>query len=431
MSEAADKKIPTIDAKPHAAFFRQSGWLMIATVAGGAMTFGVHFLSKKISETEYSVFGTLMMLVACVPAMPLQILFAYQSAQALATGREKQLSGMLRLAWSGTFILWLLAAGLVVFFQNDIVQHWQLSSPMELWVTLAVVLMSLWMPMFAGVMQGRQDFFWMGWSMIIGGVGRVALAALIVLAFNGGAGAMMFGALIGIGATAVIGIWRTRDLWSLPPQRFDGKTFFREITPLVLGFGACQFLFTADTMFAKTHFSGEEMAPYVAAGTLSRALLWVVLPLATVMFPKIVHSHARSEKTNLFNIVVLGTAALAVCGVLGLWLVGPWVIKLVYTPEYVARTMALLPWYAGAMVPLALANVMVNDLLARSRFTVVPFMVVLAVAYGVALPLMLDHFPGRLEIPLQTLAAFNTLLFGVCAWFTWGRQRRTKTPGAG
>jgi hypothetical protein len=27
--------IPTIDHKPHAAFFRQSGWLMIATIAGG------------------------------------------------------------------------------------------------------------------------------------------------------------------------------------------------------------------------------------------------------------------------------------------------------------------------------------------------------------------------------------------------------------
>jgi O-antigen/teichoic acid export membrane protein len=65
----------------------------------------------------------------------------------------------------------------------------------------------------------------------------------------------------------------------------------------MLGFGACQFMFTSDTMFAKAYFTGDEMAPYVAAGTLSRALLWLVLPLATVMFPKIVHAAAKSEKT--------------------------------------------------------------------------------------------------------------------------------------
>ncbi len=199
----------------------------------------------------------------------------------------------------------------------------------------------------------------------------------------------------------------------------------RQVVPLLLGFGACQFMFTADTMYAKAYFTGEEIAPYVAAGTLSRALLWLVLPLAQVMFPKIVHAAAKSEKTNLFNLVVLGTAVLAICGALGLWLVGPVLVKIVYKSSYVAATTALLPWYAGAMVPLALANVMVNDLLARSRFGVVPFMGALAVAYGFTLPFLLNRFPGRLEVLLQTLGAFNLLLFLVCAWFTWGVRKAT------
>jgi hypothetical protein len=45
----------------------------------------------------------------------------------------------------------------------------------------------------------------------------------------------------------------------------------------------------------------------------------------------------------------------------------------------------------------------------------------LAAAYGFTLPAMLNHFPGRLEVVLQTLGAFNLLLFLVCAWFTWGK----------
>jgi len=232
----------------------------------------------------------------------------------------------------------------------------------------------------------------------------------------------MAGALVGVGCAALITIWRSRDLWLMPAQPFDWRALMPQVVPLIFGFAACQFMFTSDTMFAKAYFSGDAMKPYVLAGTFSRALLWLVMPLAAVMFPKIVHSSANRQKNNLFGLVVLGTAVLASCGALGLWLFGPIVVKVVATSGDVAGTMALIPWYAGAMVPLAMANVMVNDLLARSRFGVVPFIVLLAVGYGFALPLVLNHFPGRLEVVLQTLGIFNLLLFVVCAWFTWGKK---------
>ena len=414
--------IPTIDHKPHAAFFRQSGWLMLSGIAGGVMMYGVHFLAKAIPESQYAAFGTLLMVVACLPTMPLQMIFAQQTALALATGRERQLAGMIRMGWLWTFILWALGALLVLFFQKQIVAGWHLPDATSLWVTLPLLLASLWLPMFGGVVQGRQDFFWLGWSTILGGAGRLAAAAFLVLALGLGATGMMAGASIAVAFAALILIWRSRDLWLLQSERFDRKSLLRQAVPLLFGFGACQFMFTSDTMFAKAYFTGDQMAPYVAAGTMSRALLWLVLPLAAVMFPKIVHAAAKSEKSNLFNLVVLGTAVLAICGALGLWLVGPILVKIVYKSSYVAATCALVPWYAGAMVPLALANVMVNDLMARARYGVVPFMVVLAVAYGFTLSYMLQHFPGRLEVALQTLGVFNLLLFLVCAWFAWGAK---------
>ena len=373
--------MPATAEKHHITFFRQSGWLMIANIVGGLMTLGVHPLNKHIPDSEYTAFGVLLLMVSCLPTMPLQMVFAQQSALALATGRERQLAGMI------------------------------------------LLLASLWVPMFSGVLQGRQDFFWQGWTAIIGGVGRLAAAAFIVLVLAGGAAGMIMGTLIGVGLSAIISIWKTRDLWALPAEPFDRKNLMRQVMPLMFGFGACQFLFTSDTMFVKAWFSPDAMKPYIAAGTLSRGLLWLVLPLAAVMFPKIVHSSAKREKNNLFGLVVLGTAVLGVCGIIGLWLAGPLLVKIVYKSNDIAGTMALIPWYAGAMVPLALANVMVNDLLARSRFGVVPFMALLAIAYGFTLPWMLDHFPGRLEIPLQTLGVFNLLLFGICAWFSFGTPK--------
>jgi O-antigen/teichoic acid export membrane protein len=150
------------------------------------------------------------------------------------------------------------------------------------------------------------------------------------------------------------------------------------------------------------------------------------------MFPKIVHSEARSEKSNLLGMVLLGTAVLAAGGASGLWLLGPWIVKFVYTPAYVQVAASVLPWYAWAMVPLALANVLINNLLARSNFRVVPALAVLAAAYGVALAVVGRH-AGSLADPqaglrmmLQTLGVFNLLLLAVCAGFTWGLKGKAK-----
>ena len=412
----------TVDHKPHAAFFRQSGWMMIATVAAGAFSFGMHFFNKKMEhpDTEYGIFVTLLMVTACIPATPLQTVFAQQSAQALATNRTGQLSSMIRLVWLWTFVIWALAAVVVLAFQGTIVDRWQLGNASGLLVTLPVLLVSIWMPLFSGILQGRQDFFWLGWATMLGGLGRLVGGGLIVLFLLPNATGLMFGALIGIGVSALIGVWRTRDLWTQPPEPFDIKGTLGQVVPLMLGFGAFQFMFTSDTMFAKSFFSGEAMKAYGEAGTLSRAVLWLVTPLATVMFPKLVHSHSKAEKSNLLTVVLIGTGLLGVCGAVGLSIVGPLVVRIVYKSGDVASTISLIPWYATAMIPLGMANVLVNDLMARKQFKVVPLLIVLVLVYAFAQPYMIHHHPGSMKVILQTLGVFTTLFFLICAWFTWG-----------
>jgi O-antigen/teichoic acid export membrane protein len=324
--------------------------------------------------------------------------------------------------WLWTFIVWLVAAVIVLIFRQTIVNRWQLGTASGLIVTLPVLLVSIWMPLFSGILQGRQDFFWLGWATMLGGLGRLVGGGLIVMFWLANATGLMYGALIGIGVSAIIGIWRTRDLWTQPPEPFDIKGTLGQVVPLMLGFGAFQFMFTSDTMFAKAFFTGEAMKAYGEAGTLSRAVLWLVTPLATVMFPKLVHSHAKSEKSNLLTVVLIGTGLLGVCGAVGLWIVGPIVVKIVYKSGDVASTISLIPWYATAMIPLGMANVLVNDLMARKQFKVVPLLIALVLVYALAQPYMIHHHPGSMKVILQTLGVFTTLFFLICAWFTWGMK---------
>jgi O-antigen/teichoic acid export membrane protein len=234
---------------------------------------------------------------------------------------------------------------------------------------------------------------------------------------------MMVGVLVGLVVATVMAVWQSRHLWLARSLPFDWRGLLRQALPLLLGAGAVQFLFTADTIFVKSYFPKAVVGFYASVGTLSRAVMWVVGPLVAVVFPRIVHSTARSEKTDFMGIVLGGTLILTVVGSVGLVVMGPLVVKFIYDKTYVPVAISLFPWYAAAMVPLALANVLVNFLFAKSSFRVVPALCVLAVGYGYAL----TRFHATQVMVLQTMGVCNLVLLAIGAWYTWGVA---KTGGA-
>jgi O-antigen/teichoic acid export membrane protein len=200
------------------------------------------------------------------------------------------------------------------------------------------------------------------------------------------------------------------------------------VTPLMIGFGACQLLFCFDTIIVGRYFHDPQTAWYASAGTLARGLMWLVLPLVAVMFPKLVHSTAKAQKSNIFGLTLLLTTGLAIAAGIGLTLTGSLAVRIVYGEARVAGAMSIIPWFAAAMVPLTLANVLVNALLAKGDFRLVPWAAVLAVGYAVTL---WCWHPSLVAV-LQTLTGFTTVLFLAGAVFTWGPLARgaMKSPEA-
>ncbi len=406
--------IPAEGAEKRSSFFRQSGWLMIANVLTGGFMWAVHFLSQVTGPDEYGAFVTFLAVAMVIPTVPIQMILAQQTAAKLAIGKESELAGLFRSVWIGTFVIWLVGCVVVLMFQAPILRLWKLNDAGGLWVTLGIVLLCLWLPIFWGVLQGCQRFLWLGWSMVLNGFGRMAFAGLAVWLGARAAG-MLTGVLLGLAIAVGIGIWHTRDLWSAPSVPFDKRALLKHAIPLFIGFGTFQFLFTADMMFAKASFDRATVGFYGSAGTMSRALMWLVGPLAAVMFPRLVHNAARAEKSNLMNLVFLGTGVLGLVGATSLSLLGPWLVQIMSGKEFVAVASALLPWYAFAMVPLGLGNVLLNNLMAHSDFRAVPFLALLTVSYGLAL----GYFNDTPIHMIQTVGVGNLMLLGICGWFTW------------
>ena len=63
MLAANAESVPVTETSHRSSFFRQSGWLMIANIAGGMMMWAVHFLNRFIHAGEYGRFGFFLAVV--------------------------------------------------------------------------------------------------------------------------------------------------------------------------------------------------------------------------------------------------------------------------------------------------------------------------------------------------------------------------------
>ena len=116
--------------------------------------------------------------------------------------------------------------------------------------------------------------------------------------------------------------------------------------------------------------------------------------------------------------VLLGVlTALACSGVA--WLI-PSIIDrfdaLAANREALTDIAALMPFFVWSMLPLALGNVFVAALLARERYRAVPWLVGIAVIYGLTLALLANTAePPSQQTIILTLGGFNLAFLGTAA----------------
>jgi O-antigen/teichoic acid export membrane protein len=434
MSEASTENIKTVDHKPHAAFFRQSGWMMIAGVASGALMYLVHpIVARALPKGEYGVFTTLLQVVALmgIPAVGLQPVIAQQAAAAVTDEQRRIVASEFRSVFRGIFVIWLAMAVFVAFFWRQTLAGLQIENSAALGMTVIIGLASMWNPLISGMLQGRQNFLWLGWINILNGVGRFGLTCLIILVFHGWAAGAMAAVLLGMAASGATGLWQMWDVWKIPKVSVAWRNWLSRVVPLTLGLGAATFMLSADMIFTQKYFPREQTGFYAAAGMVGRALIFFTQPLTLVMFPKLARSAATGEKSNALLLaagatILAGSAAAIACTLF------PSLPLLVVGGKSFLVVAPLVPWFAWCMLPLTLSNVLISSLMARSRFGAVPWLVLVAVGYGVALSVVGRHagsLPDTLaglRMMIQTLGIFNLLLLGVCALFTWGMKEKTR-----
>lgn len=432
--------------------------MMIATVGTGALMFAVHIFAPAMGEKEYGLFATLLGMVnmMMIPVLGLQTIFAQQTAEARTPDHERKLQGTVQRLLLWNFLLWAVLALAVALAQNQFLHGLSIGNrdvtgkfvprPAALWLTMAIGLAQLWLPVLGGILQGKQNFFWLGWSMISNGLGRFISVGLIVTILAWGGTGGILGALIGFLISMLIAGWHTRQVWSSTPPRFsfEWRPWLCRVIPLTLGLGASQFMFSADFLFVRTIFAENQTGYYAASGMIGRGLVMFTAPLTVVMFPKIVQNRAQNKKSNILGYTLLATGILAGlaalsctlgCALLRHWAVQPESIppllqnllaaKLKFHQEGILIITQLIPWFVWCMLPLTLANVLLNNLMARENYRIVPYLVLLVCAYSAAIV----HFSTSFVSVIQVLGIFNLIFFALTGLFTrWRKQDSPLSP---
>lgn len=415
------------------AFFRQTGWMVLATGLMGVFMTGTQVIAARWMEPgEYAVWFALLRvyLLLGIPSIGLQTVFAHQMAGALDTERRRTLCATVRAVLLATFLLWVGAAVVTFAGQGWLLRTLKVGNPVALWITLAVGLICLWGPVLRGLVQGEQRFAALGWAFVLDGVGRFTAALGLLLAgaqAAGGMAAALFGQVISTGLCA----WLVRDVLRERGAGFVWRPWLRQVVPLTLGTGTVLLLSTADVIYVQSLFPLEQSQRYVPAAMIGLALMTFGAPIAAVMFPKVARSTAltgRSQAMPLALAVTMGGGAL---GALFCTLFPALPLRVIFFSKPLFWEAApLVPWFAWALLPLIVANVLVNNLLAAGRFRVVPGVIGVGVLYlalligGRGWLTTLEPFTA-FRILLGTLGFCNVLLLVVAVVAT------RREPGAG
>lgn len=367
--------------------------MTLATVVSGAFMTLVHsFSAGPLGEADYATFGTMLrvLLFLGIPSAGLQVVFAQQTA-ATDASQDGQLAGMARRTLLVLTGGWAVAALAAAFFRNELAATLKLADVAILWPTLVAAWISLVLPVFSGLVQGRQEFGALGGIAMVNGFVRLGAIIGLVLLGGGRSTAAMSAACLGLAGATALAAWASRRIWQTPATAFDGWAFARRMLPFTLGAACMLVLSQSDVIFLKAALPGAIAGQpdpfqlgthYLPASTIGFAMTQFTVPLAIVMFPKIARSFARAEKSDALRLALTGTAVIGSLAAIAATLLPKLPLQILYfrSPDNWAAS-PMVPWCAWAMLSFALANVVVSDRLARADFRFVPWAVGLTAVF--------------------------------------------------
>lgn len=248
-----------------------------------------------------------------------------------------------------------------------------------------------------GRLQGQMRFVAMSLLSAAFALGKFGVG-VAVMAAGLGVTALVAGLVVSTTVATWIGMHLSRSAGAITRTVFD-----RDTARVFLGVTLFWALVSMDVPFARGFFAEGTAGQYAAADVIGRAVLWIPVVVTQITFPQVSQAVSNFESTEPLMLRAFATTtALAVAGVVGIWIFGEPLFRLLYGSDY-AEAHQYAWRIALATVPFVVVNLLLHHNFARNHNRFVSVLVVAIVAEGLGLAIG-PHTPTAYPIVLGAVA---------------------------
>jgi O-antigen/teichoic acid export membrane protein len=362
--------------------------LLLVILNGIANVANVAFhmvMGRALTGDQYGILAALLnlMLVLATPLDALRNAMAHFAARAHRL-ESPALARAIARRWCIRIGLLAAPAGVGLWLlRGTVADFFHLANPAPIIVVSVFLPAFMLLPVLAGILQGLQCFWWFGGivhgvSLLRLALGWSAVALIAATAYHAVLAqgiAMMAGAVTAFFAVG----WVTRGSRGRVEATRGIGPYFLKAMLMLAGYGV---LMNSDVMLVR-HFHPESAGEFAWAATIGRSVVFLPMPIAMAMFPKVISAGTASRSSRLTALKALGLVAGMIAAGVAVSLIWPWLPLLILygvkdpSPalEHLVRMVIL------AMSPLGISYLLLNFEMAQHRFRTVPWLLALAAAY--------------------------------------------------
>ena len=362
--------------------------LLLVVLTGFANVANVLFhmvMGRTLTGNEYGILAALLnlMLVLSTPLDALRNAMAHFAARAHRL-EDPALARAIARRWCIRIGLLAAPAGLAMWLlRGTIADFFHLANAGPIAVVAIFLPAFMLLPVLAGILQGLQCFWWFGAavhgvSLLRFALGWGAVALIAATAYHAVLAqgiSMLAGVLTALYAVA----WVTRGAARRAEATRGIGPYFLKAMFMLAGYGV---LMNCDVMLVR-HFHPESAGEFAWAATIGRSVVFLPMPIAMAMFPKVISAGGTSRSSRLTVLKALGIVVGMIALGVSVSLIWPWLpLRILYgvkdpSPELerLVRMVML------AMSPLGISYLLLHFEMAQHRFRTVPWLLALAAAY--------------------------------------------------
>jgi O-antigen/teichoic acid export membrane protein len=398
---------------------RTSAWLFIGFAVSSVFNYGFQIaMGRLLSPTQFGLLNVLLgvCVVLSVPVSTLLMVLSKKAAECQAARDLPGVRGLLTRANRTVMVGGLAGLALFTLASSAIAGYLRVPSLAPVIILGACIFSSFLSPINMALLQGLQNYTWVGISQGLGGPLKFAFCMVLVLAGFG-----LNGALAGLLVSQIV-LWL---LSSVPVRRSlagvsaplssagPGAAALKRVLPILLANLAFTLITQMDLVLVNRYFPAQESAIYASAAVLGRSVMYIPATLVLAMFPMVSEKQALNRDTNpLLLKSLLMTFCLSGTGALLFYAMPEWILLTFFGAQY-AGAAPLLKYFGVAMLPLALLLVLYNYMIACGRSGFSYCMLVMA---GIDILLIHSYHGSLLGVVFITAVSSLLLLAGGLCW---------------